>query len=155
MPARLARQRLVYITAAPKQCLRQAVGAFPWQQQAPCPVFGGCDQGDMGKGLSVTLGAAPASVPAVQGLILPSSHLLLRGRATRSLGIRHYGQCRSSAALAHAISLSAPCLSSRNGGRGLQAEVPQTGRTLHLLCGQRLGACCCTDGCPALHPTSI
>lgn len=56
----------MYITDAPKQHLRQAAGAFPWQQQAPRLLFSGCVQGDIEKGLLVTLGA----VPAVQGLIL-------------------------------------------------------------------------------------
>lgn len=56
----------MYITAAPKQHLWQAAAAFPWQQQAPRLVFSDCVQGDIGKGLSVTLGA----VTVVQGLIL-------------------------------------------------------------------------------------
>lgn len=127
----------------------------PWQQQAPNQVFGGHVQWDTEKELWVTLGAAPACVSAVQGLILPSGHLLLRGRVTRSPGIRHYGRCHSSAALAHSVSPSAPRLSSRSVDRGLQAEVPQTGRILHLRCGQRFGACCCTEGCPSLRLTSV
>lgn len=66
-----------WVVSIAEQSLQQAAGAFPWQQQALFQVFGGKAQEDMEKGLMVTLGSAPACVPAVKGLILPmaiSSH---------------------------------------------------------------------------------
>lgn len=66
-----------WVVSIAEQSLQQAAGAFPWQQQALVQVFGGKAQEDMEKGLMVTLGSAPACVPAVKGLILPmaiSSH---------------------------------------------------------------------------------
>lgn len=109
--------------------------SLSWQQQALCQVFGVCAQEGMEKGLSVPSGAAPACVPAVEGLILPNGHLLPWDRGTSSPGIRHCGRCCSSAALAHAALPSAPRLSPRTVDRALQAEVPQVSSILHPLCG--------------------
>lgn len=40
-----------WIVSMAEQSLQQAAGAFPWQQQALCQVFGGSAQKDMEKGL--------------------------------------------------------------------------------------------------------
>lgn len=115
-----------WVVSIAEQSLQQAAGAFPWQQQALFQVFGGRAQEDidMTNVMLVTLGAAPACVPAVKGLILPiaiSSH---------KTGVPDLLGSGTVAGAAAALP-SAPCPSSCSMDRALQAEVPQMGCILH------------------------